>query len=255
MRANLVYNIGALVLYAKATTNVGRRTVFEHNRHVSDSKSNFSQKSEMNGAESVPASSFLQLKSKDSDSPWNTKAITAGIAIGVATNVLTNVLTDPSQRGAQMLTGLLGDWMKQSPDSLVSMDDVSSLLSCIGIGVLINVLSIPAESCFRSCFRRLKCRFKLKETPLHMAARRGQSDMVKLLLEHGADIEARNAMRRTPLHEAVGVSVEVMEILLDWGAQVNAQDRYQMTPLNIATATGYSLGVALLVQRGAAIKS
>jgi ankyrin repeat protein len=56
-------------------------------------------------------------------------------------------------------------------------------------------------------------------TPLHLAAGEGHLDIVKLLLEHGADINARSAFRVTPLALAArDRQTEVAAFLISKGA-------------------------------------
>ena len=40
------------------------------------------------------------------------------------------------------------------------------------------------------------------ETPLHLAARNGNPQMVALLMDHGANVHAKNNKGQTPLHLA-----------------------------------------------------
>jgi ankyrin repeat protein len=57
----------------------------------------------------------------------------------------------------------------------------------------------------------------------------------RLLLEHGADINARRDNLSTPLHNAVrGKVVEVVRVLLEHGASVGAEDRWGQTPFQVA---------------------
>jgi ankyrin repeat protein len=64
--------------------------------------------------------------------------------------------------------------------------------------------------------------------------------MTKFLIEHGADPNARNWDKVTPLHQAVRArNVAVVEILLACGADPNARDKGGSTPLRRAvSATG-----------------
>lgn len=39
-------------------------------------------------------------------------------------------------------------------------------------------------------------------TPLHHASRKGYTDVVMLLIDRGADVNAENGWGETPLHEA-----------------------------------------------------
>jgi ankyrin repeat protein len=58
-------------------------------------------------------------------------------------------------------------------------------------------------------------------TPLHHAARKGQTAMAELLLSKGAEVDAKNNMGYTPLHHAA--STQVAALLLENGAHVNGE--------------------------------
>lgn len=59
------------------------------------------------------------------------------------------------------------------------------------------------------------------DTPLHVAARLGSSEMIRLLLEH-SPIDLANNDGKTALHEAATHGRdEVVEVLLKAGAEIN----------------------------------
>ncbi|KAG6772091.1 hypothetical protein POTOM_023487 [Populus tomentosa] len=75
------------------------------------------------------------------------------------------------------------------------------------------------------------------ETPLHMAAKNSCSEAARLLLAHGAIIEAKANNGMTPLHLAVWYSIRVedhstVKTLLEYNADCSAEDNEGMTPLN-----------------------
>jgi ankyrin repeat protein len=87
------------------------------------------------------------------------------------------------------------------------------------------------------------------ETALMMAALRGQLEWCKRLVERGA---ALNREGWTPLHyAATGPNTELLAMLLDSGADINALAPNRNTPLMMAARYGPEENVKLLVQRGA----
>ncbi len=69
-------------------------------------------------------------------------------------------------------------------------------------------------------------------TPLHLAAEPG---MVEALVAAGAEIDARNDLGRTPLHQAAGYrDANVVEALLDAGADPTLEDREGIRPVDLA---------------------
>ncbi len=72
-------------------------------------------------------------------------------------------------------------------------------------------------------------------TPLHQAARSGDQDMVRLLLEFGADLTARDPGGATPLHHAAYFGhPQVAQELLASGADPEAKDGAGYRPIDWA---------------------
>jgi len=75
----------------------------------------------------------------------------------------------------------------------------------------------------------------LGRSPLHLAVLRGDASMVRLLLDHGAKVTARDACGDTPLHAAAyGMGKTVLPLLLDRGADPGARNLRGQTPLHLA---------------------
>jgi hypothetical protein len=73
----------------------------------------------------------------------------------------------------------------------------------------------------------------MNRTALHYAALRGREDVARLLLAKGADPNARDYSRRTPLHYA-SPWIEITRLLVANGADINAEDKEGRTPLDYA---------------------
>lgn len=87
---------------------------------------------------------------------------------------------------------------------------------------------------------------------LHLAAFLGYKDVVKKLMELGADINAADYGGHTPLLMAVSKgNEEVTALLIEKGADINAATRYGRTPLISAASGGYERITALLLEKGA----
>jgi hypothetical protein len=78
------------------------------------------------------------------------------------------------------------------------------------------------------------------------------SHIAQLLLQHGADVDARGNHCTTPLHMAVvNRRVEVVRVLLEHGANVDAENHEGKTPSQIAAAMGHREITEILLEYGA----
>lgn len=79
-------------------------------------------------------------------------------------------------------------------------------------------------------------------TPLHLASYMGNGKAVGLLIQHGADVNAQDERQRTPLHRVVSSCLtlrrEIVHLLLCNGANVGAEDDKGRTPFQIASSSG-----------------
>lgn len=120
-----------------------------------------------------------------------------------------------------------------------------------------------------------------KSTIVHVATQRGQIEILRAAIEHGADADAKDVYQNTPLHEAgsynnagaidvlmeakaniaafngsgctplhyaaIEVRLEALRSLLDHGADVNTQNNDKETPLYYAACTAGTQGAAKVV--------
>jgi ankyrin repeat protein len=98
-------------------------------------------------------------------------------------------------------------------------------------------------------------------TPLHIASWYGGIKVARLLLEHGAKINARNKEGCTPLHRSLieldddfpDSHFDVTRLLLEHGADVEALDNNHWTPLHVASQCHSFRATRLLLEHGANI--
>jgi ankyrin repeat protein len=92
-------------------------------------------------------------------------------------------------------------------------------------------------------------------TALHKAASYEQVECVKVCIEMGANVNARNNGQQTPLHCAVRGGVEIARMLLDAGAIVDAKDCSGYTPLYSAILHNHIDIARLLIDRGGEVSN
>ncbi|CAK4438157.1 unnamed protein product [Aphanomyces euteiches] len=91
-------------------------------------------------------------------------------------------------------------------------------------------------------------------TPLHEASKKGKLDIVKLLLDHGADVDSTDQDGFTALEWAsYNGYFEIVKILLHHDASVNTADKDGMTALMWATRFKYDEIVNELLTHGASV--
>ena len=90
------------------------------------------------------------------------------------------------------------------------------------------------------------------KTPLHTAAGAGLSDILSVLIDHGAQCDAKDSQKQTPLFSAVsGGHTDIVVQLIRHGADLNSRDGAGWTPLSYAAYTGHVSITEKLLKSGA----
>ncbi len=96
-------------------------------------------------------------------------------------------------------------------------------------------------------------------TPMMLAAGAGQTDIVMLLIRHGADIDARgfgeenNEGMTALMAAAMHGHADIVKLLVDRGSNVHLRSRAGYTALLLAASKGHLPCVELLLQKGASV--
>ena len=93
---------------------------------------------------------------------------------------------------------------------------------------------------------------KKESTPLHFAARRGNDEIVKVLLEHPeVDVNEKDSFGKTALHMACSEGQSrVCQLLLDKRADIKAVTKDKTTPLHDAILNGHPEVAEMILNRG-----
>jgi ankyrin repeat protein len=91
-----------------------------------------------------------------------------------------------------------------------------------------------------------------QDTPLHIASRADNREILEMLISAGADTNAQNNFGYTPLHiAAISGQKEAVALLLAAGADVAARDRFNRTSQDYAEKKGSEDIVNILSMYGA----
>jgi len=90
-----------------------------------------------------------------------------------------------------------------------------------------------------------------RATLLHYAAHHGHDNIVKLLIKHKANVNAKDVRGYTPLYTAsVNGHTSTASLLIDHGAHIH-EDPPKTNPLYGSTIQGHQATSLMLVERGA----
>ena len=111
----------------------------------------------------------------------------------------------------------------------------------------------------RNCLRLYRIILQLDvvnplKLPLHLCIEKGASHAAKVLIKDGEDLEAKDSFGQTPLHCACATktnSKNIVKILLENGANVNSVGRHGFTPIFLAVFGNHVETLLLLLLHGA----
>ncbi|XP_069167057.1 serine/threonine-protein phosphatase 6 regulatory ankyrin repeat subunit B [Procambarus clarkii] len=89
-----------------------------------------------------------------------------------------------------------------------------------------------------------------RDTALHIACRKKDTDMVRILVEAGSNTDAQNSAGQTPLHIAAEEGDEpTVKFFYTVHANPNIMDKFDRTPIHVAAENGFTPVVDLLAEK------
>ena len=137
------------------------------------------------------------------------------------------------------------------------LDDVNQLLTLgasVGGDPFGRTMNYPVlfqyyHSSMASCILEGKVNYP---SVLFYAIRHDHVEVIRDLVQQGADINAHNDRGNATIHASINYGKpEMVKLLLELGADVNLPDKYGRTPLHLAGKHGYVEITRLLLEAGA----
>ncbi|MCZ8511288.1 ankyrin repeat domain-containing protein [Paenibacillus filicis] len=119
--------------------------------------------------------------------------------------------------------------------------------SSLGLAAFFGREDVAAELLARGAVANAASQNAMRVAPLHSAAAGRHAALARMLIEHGADVNARQQAGWTPLHSAAhNGQAELVRLLLERGADLRAANDQGQTPLDLARERSHTELEALL---------
>ena len=147
--------------------------------------------------------------------------------------------------------------------NMKELDDPPKSFTLLHLASYFGILGLAENLLFTNdLFSKLKRRLFIgkadseKMTALHYAARDRHKAVVLLLLEHGADMEAKDYLRKTVLcYGATDGQEAVVRLLREKAVDIKAKNIDKRTALHQAAISGRAAVVQLLLEKGADVEA
>jgi ankyrin repeat protein len=122
-----------------------------------------------------------------------------------------------------------------------------------GIISVLNIIAFPEAAHIAHDLDKKGWNFLNEDfKPLHLAVLNNQVEVVKYLIQKGADVNVTSIPNHIyPLHLAAIVSAEICKILIEHGAKINVTDFNGDTPLDLAKRADNKEAIEILENYGA----
>ncbi|TRY69224.1 hypothetical protein TCAL_01394 [Tigriopus californicus] len=131
--------------------------------------------------------------------------------------------------------------IKQASERLIELDeDLDFPFDVSGTTLIHEAVRFNSLDTFKTLIWNgadLDSQNDFDQTPFHLAAELGRSDMIQLALQYYADPDIKDSLGRNALHVAAkNGHLDVVEMLLRYGMDIDSLDEQLRTPLHLALA-------------------
>ena len=92
-----------------------------------------------------------------------------------------------------------------------------------------------------------------QRTPLHKAVAKGDTEIIKYLIDNEAELNAQDVVGRTPLYDAaVKGNIKIAKMLIEKEVKVNTKTKndFSDSPLHAASFNGHTEVAKFLIENG-----
>ncbi|WP_052188150.1 ankyrin repeat domain-containing protein [Cellulophaga sp. Hel_I_12] len=119
----------------------------------------------------------------------------------------------------------------------------------LGLAAFFNHLNLAQELLKKGADPNVAANNSFKVTPLHSACASSNLKMAALLIQNGADVNAKQMQNITPLHAAAhNGQTALVQLLADHGADLKAKTDNGKTPLSMAEESAFTETAELIRQ-------
>lgn len=138
-------------------------------------------------------------------------------------------------------------YLNENPDLLNSHS--ADGFTALGLAAFFGHLHIAEELIKKGSDPNIASNNSFKVTPLHSACAGSNLEMASLLINHGADVNAKQMQGVTPIHSAAhNGQTDLVQLLADNGAHISAKMDNGQTPLSMAEKANFKETADLIKQ-------
>ena len=139
--------------------------------------------------------------------------------------------------------------MEKDPEILNSFS--ADGFTALGLASFFGHLSLVKLLLDKGANPNIASNNQFKVAPIHSACAISNYEIAKLLIQHGADVDAKQMQGNTPLHSAAhNGQTTLATLLLDNGADINARNDKGETPLFMANEKNFQEIANLIIKQG-----